>query len=84
MAYMKIIPKRMLKSICASTTSISMMFYFPSNEIGAFWYRCFNWEGHPSYALRVMVDGTKEGDPESFQILVDITHVDAPSSITWW
>ena len=29
-----------------------------------------------------MVDGTKEGDPKSFQILVDIMHVDASSSIT--
>lgn len=29
-----------------------------------------------------MVDATKVGDPKSFQILMDITHVDAPSSIT--
>lgn len=30
----------------------------------------------------MMVDGIKEGDPKSFQILVDIRHVDAPTLIT--
>ena len=59
-----------------------MRVFLPTNEISTFWYRPCDLEGRPSYSLRVMVDGTNVGDPKSFQILVDIMYVNAPSLIT--
>ena len=42
------------------------------------------WEECPFQAHKVMVNGENAGDLSCFQTVVDITLVDAPSSIMHW
>ena len=62
-------------------TSTSTQTVFPARVIGKLRKRPMGWEAWPSHARRVIVEGANSGDPSYFQSKVDITQVDAPSSI---